>query len=131
MNLNKKRPRPVQHCTDGHPAQALLVHRYEHLGWIAHFPESLAGHLENGKFRSGTETVLDAAQKTIGAPIVTFKLKYDIHYMLQYLRTGYAPLFGDMSYQDYRYSGLFAESQKKGSSLTNLSYRTWGRLHIS
>ena len=100
------------------------MHRDQHFGRIAHFSESLAGHLENRQLRSGAESVLYASEKPVCASVVTFELKHDIHYMLKDLRSGYAAFLGYMSDEDDRNACLLCKSEKHCSRLLDLRNRS-------
>ena len=106
------------------------MHRDQHFRRIAHLTKTLACHLEHSKLGSRAETVLDAPEQTVCAPVVTFELQDHIHDMFQYLRSGNASFLGDMTDQDDRHTCFLSKTQEHRGSLLDLCDRAGRRLDI-
>ncbi len=75
------------------------MHRNQQFRRIGDFSEPLAGHFEHSQFGRRAETVLDAAENPVGAPVVPLELQDHIYDVLQNFRACDITFLGDMSDQ--------------------------------
>ena len=129
LGLYHKGTHTLHRAGYGHAREAVAVVCQKQFAGVGHLAQSVVAHLVDAQLAGAAEAVLDASQDAVHVVLVSLKLKYGIHDMLQHLGACQRALLIYMADEQDAGSSALGILEQAGCTLPYLRQAAGAALH--